>query len=107
MPTQTQLASETRAAGPQGAARVFSAIARAFAGSASGAGAALWLAPGEQPDEATMVQMLSDTLSGHHAEEVFAVVEQMGVFYPVEPVWYLPSSASNPRNRAEDTARRC
>ena len=46
-----------------------------------------------------MVQVLSETLSGHHAEEVFAVVEQMGAFHPTEPVWYLPLIGVEPEEQ--------
>lgn len=53
-------------------------------------GAALWLPPGVQPDEDTMVGMIDSTVDPARVPTVFRIFEQMGRYHPAEPHWYLP-----------------
>lgn len=80
--------------------RHFPDFARAFGGGAVSlgtayhvedfAGCALWLPPGEQPDEERLAEVVESTMPVHRHEEVFAVFEAMGAVHPTEPHWYLP-----------------
>jgi ribosomal protein S18 acetylase RimI-like enzyme len=63
------------------------------------AGAALWLAPGVEPDEEALVALLRSTVQGRAREEVFEVFEQMGRYHPSEPHWYLPLIGVDPARR--------
>jgi ribosomal protein S18 acetylase RimI-like enzyme len=54
------------------------------------AGAALWLPPGVQPDEDTLMSLIQNTVGEGERRELFAVFEQMGSYHPQEPYWYLP-----------------
>ena len=59
-------------------------------------GVALWLPPGVQPDEETLVGLIQRTVSDERQEEIFAVLEQMGSYHPSEPHWYLPLIGVDP-----------
>ncbi len=84
----------------------FPAVVRAFGGRAfahgtghhvSGfSGAALWLPPGIQPDEETLVEVLKASVAEERQATVFAVFEQMGRYHPREPHWYLPLIGVDP-----------
>jgi ribosomal protein S18 acetylase RimI-like enzyme len=89
----------------------FPAIVRAFGGRAfahgtgyhvSGfAGAALWLPPGIQPDEETLMATLRSSVAAERQADVFAVFEQMGRYHPREPHWYLPLIGVDPAHRGK------
>ena len=59
-------------------------------------GAALWLPPGAQPDEETLVGLIQRTVSDERQEEIFPVLEEMGSYHPSEPHWYLPLIGVDP-----------
>jgi ribosomal protein S18 acetylase RimI-like enzyme len=59
-------------------------------------GAALWLPPGVQPDEDTMVGMIESTVDPARVPTVFRIFEQMGRYHPAEPHWYLPLIGVDP-----------
>jgi GNAT superfamily N-acetyltransferase len=73
---------------------------RAFAGNALTAktadsiadcgGVALWLPPDVGPDDEAMAAIATEAVPESDHEEVFAVLEQMGEYHPVERHWYLP-----------------
>ena len=54
------------------------------------AGASLWLPPGVHSDEEAMGESLQRSVAEGDQEKVFAFFEQMGVYHPTEPHWYLP-----------------
>lgn len=54
------------------------------------AACALWLPPGEEPDEAGIVDVVERSIPKQRHEEVFAVFEAMGRVHPSQPHWYLP-----------------
>jgi ribosomal protein S18 acetylase RimI-like enzyme len=62
------------------------------------AGAALWLAPGVEPDAARMAALMSAPSDAAPAvqAELAAVFEQMGSYHPAEPHWYLPIIGVDP-----------
>jgi GNAT superfamily N-acetyltransferase len=78
----------------------FPRFARAFGGSALAlgtahysegfSGVALWLPPGVAPDEASLVQLIQDTVADARQEAMFAIFEQMEAFHPREAHWHLP-----------------
>lgn len=80
--------------------RFFPRFVRAFGGGAVGlgmayytdgfAGCALWLPPGEGPDEAALGELIERSVPRHQHREVFALLEAMGAVHPTEPHWYLP-----------------
>lgn len=84
----------------------FPHFARAFGGRAFGNGtahrvdgyhaAALWLAPGAQPDEDALAALIEHSVAGHERESVLAMFEAMGRHHPHEPHWYLPLIAADP-----------
>ena len=59
-------------------------------------GAALWLPPGVQPDEDTMVGMIESTVDPARVPTVFRIFEQMERYHPAEPHWYLPLIGCDP-----------
>ncbi len=64
-------------------------------------GAALWLPPGIQPEEETLVPLLQRTVPEHLQEEVFSMLEQMGTYHPDEPHWYLPLIGVDPSKQRQ------
>ncbi len=62
-------------------------------------GAALWLPPGVQPDEETVVALFQRTIAEETQEDMFAVFEQMGRYHPNEPHWYLPLIGVDPAHQ--------
>lgn len=61
-----------------------------------GAGAAMWLAPGLEPDQARMGELMGPHLSDAVAEAMGPVFEQMAAYHPHEPHWYLPLIGVDP-----------
>lgn len=82
----------------------FPAFATAFAGPAISddtlvrveGGVALWIAPGAEPDEAALVEVVERSIPAPRQAEVFAVFEAMGNVHPQEPHWYLPMIGVRP-----------
>ena len=76
----------------------FPAFARALGGRAFGnwtaetapGGTALWLAPGVEPDEEALAEVIGATIPEARQEAVGAVLFEMGLHHPDEPHWYLP-----------------
>lgn len=59
-------------------------------------GAALWLAPGCGPDEASLEELFTRVIPGKRLPDVFTLLEQMGSHHPAEPHWYLPLIGVDP-----------
>ena len=91
--------------------RNFPKFARAFGGSALGAGTAfitqdgsgaiLWLAPGANPDEEAMMRLARETLDKKKQADLGAAIEQMGRYHPEEPHWYLPFIGVDPAHQGK------
>lgn len=60
---------------------------------------ALWLPPGEEPDEAGLVDFVESRFPAERQDEIFAVFEAMGRVHPVESHWYLPLIGVEPAFR--------
>ena len=92
-------------ADPQTYFDIFPGFVRAFGGKAfdqgsahhiAGCAAALWLPPGVEPDEETMVALIESAVPESDREAMFGVFEQMAAFHPQEPHWYLPLIGTDP-----------
>jgi ribosomal protein S18 acetylase RimI-like enzyme len=101
------------------------ALIRAFGGGAFDAGsaycvddyagAALWLPPGVEPDIDALDAIVDTHAPEHIRSDANGVFEQMGVFHPKEPHWYLPLIAVDPARQGQghgsalmrETLKRC
>lgn len=80
-------------------ARAFPAMADAFGGGAIGhgtaflapgdAGAALWLPPGETPDDNAMKSVIVDNVSPGRLDMIQALFDRLEPYHPQGPHWYL------------------
>lgn len=68
---------------------LFSGPARADV-TADGLGAALWLAPGVEPDPEPLMAYLEATLAPDRRDAMLAGLEIQGRLHPHEPLWHLP-----------------
>jgi ribosomal protein S18 acetylase RimI-like enzyme len=85
---------------------VFPRFVRAFGGTAfeygtvysvdDFRGAALWLPPGAHPDEEALSSLLEQTVPERFQDDAFSLFEQMSLFHPGEPHWYLPLIGIDP-----------
>jgi ribosomal protein S18 acetylase RimI-like enzyme len=57
---------------------------------AGGAGAALWLPPGVEPDEAELIALVQRSVHASRQSDVFELIQQMGQYHPKTAHWYLP-----------------
>jgi ribosomal protein S18 acetylase RimI-like enzyme len=60
------------------------------------AGAALWLPPGVEPDSDRLSAVMEAHAPAHVQADANGIFEQMAVFHPHEPHWYLPLIAVDP-----------
>ena len=83
----------------------FPRFARAFGGAAfakgtahriGSVGAALWLPPGAEPDEAAMGALMMETADAGTAVDGPKLMQQMASHHPKEPHWYLPLIGIDP-----------
>ena len=89
----------------------FPSIARAFGGGAfqkgtayiadGFAGAALWLPPGVESDEESLMRLFDENTSDHVKEDLSKIFEQMEKFHPTERHWYLPMIGVDPAYQGE------
>jgi GNAT superfamily N-acetyltransferase len=54
------------------------------------AAVAIWIPPGAEPDGASIVAALSQSVPSEKQADAFAVLEQMDAAHPKDPHWYLP-----------------
>jgi ribosomal protein S18 acetylase RimI-like enzyme len=59
-------------------------------------GAALWLPPGIDPDEARMNTIMATAVAGAALPDLAGVFERMAGYHPREPHWYLPLIGVDP-----------
>jgi GNAT superfamily N-acetyltransferase len=88
----------------------FPAFARALGGRAfasqsgfevgDGAGVALWLPPGVEPDEAELIDIVRRTMHASRQSDLFEVLRQMGQHHPQRPHWYLPLVGVEPLHQS-------
>jgi ribosomal protein S18 acetylase RimI-like enzyme len=89
------------------------AAARAFAGRAfaagtaylseDGAGAALWLPPGVEPDHETLLALVSGNAAPERLPGILAVFERLVAVHPGGPHWYLPLIGVDPACQGRGT----
>jgi hypothetical protein len=93
----------------------FLAFVRAFAGAAfltgsahvvgSGSGAALWLPPGNHPDDHELAGLIGRSVPAWRRGAVFSVFEEMGRYHPLDPHWHLPLIGVEPSEHRRARAR--
>jgi ribosomal protein S18 acetylase RimI-like enzyme len=64
--------------------------------SGHGAGAALWHAPGAEPDDEMLVGLMHSTIEPQRREAAFGFLAQMAEYHPTGPHWYLPFIGVDP-----------
>ena len=84
----------------------FPEFVRAFAGrsfekataylASNAGGAALWLPPETEPSEDALIGLFWNSTSDEVQKDLFPMFEQMSVFHPKEPHWYLPMIGVEP-----------
>ena len=87
----------------------FPSITKAFGGSAFGkgtayiadgfTGAALWLPPGIESDEASLKRLFDENTNDDIKEDMQRIFEEMKKFHPTEPHWYLPIIGVDPTHQ--------
>jgi ribosomal protein S18 acetylase RimI-like enzyme len=65
------------------------------------AGAALWLAPGVEPERDTVDTIFEAHCPAHIKADAKGVFERMGLYHPTEPHWYLPLIAVDPARQGQ------
>src|SRR4030095_13698753 len=65
-----------------------------------GAGVALWLPPGVEPDEAELIDVVQRTVHASRQSELFEVIQQMSQHHPQAPHWYLPIVGVEPLHQS-------
>ena len=102
---------------PQQYLEAFPRFARAFGGGAiergtahyyeGFAGVALWLPPGVAPDEASLVQVIKETVAPARQGAMLSMFEQMGAYHLVNRTGIYRSSGSIRRTRIGASVQRC
>ena len=64
-------------------------------------GAALWLPPGVHFDADQMGELMESTTSPSARAEGAAIFEQMAMYHPSEPHWYLPLIGVDPAHQSK------
>ena len=64
-------------------------------------GAALWLPPGVDPDEAELGRIVALTMPEALKADGARIMEQMASHHPAEPHWYLPLIGVDPAHRSK------
>lgn len=57
---------------------------------------ALWMPPGVGPDEATVMEVMGESMDDQTFQDVNGVFEQMGQLHPSTDHWYLPLTGVDP-----------
>lgn len=91
----------------------FPSITKAFGGAAFKTGtayiaddfrgAALWLPPGTQSDEAALKSLFDENTGDNIKTDMLEIFEQMEKFHPTEPHWYLPMIGVDPMHQGGGT----
>ena len=61
------------------------------------AGAALWLPPGVEPDETSLMAHIEASTGGMDQSALLEMFEEMGSYHPKEPHWYLSMIGVDPQ----------
>lgn len=64
-------------------------------------GAALWLPPGAEPDEAALGALMQDSVDQHALQDASELIERMAGYHPTEPHWYLPLIGIDPAHQGK------
>ncbi|WP_448574136.1 GNAT family N-acetyltransferase [Trichothermofontia sp.] len=64
-------------------------------------GAALWFAPGVEPDVEGVIELIQRSVFESEQTDVFDVFEQMDAYHPKSPHWYLPLIGIEPTQQGQ------
>lgn len=64
-------------------------------------GAALWLPPGEAPDDEALLKIIEETVPTSIRSDLYGVLDQMENYHPKEPHWYLPLIGVDPPHQGK------
>lgn len=73
---------------------------------AGGAGAALWLPPGVEPEEAELIAIIQRSVHASRQSELYELIRQMGQYHPQTPHWYLPFVGVEPMQQCRGLGAR-
>jgi GNAT superfamily N-acetyltransferase len=59
-------------------------------------GFAMWLAPGQHPDDGALANFIRQSVAESRHAEIFDLVERMSASHPAEPHWFLPLIGVDP-----------
>lgn len=59
-------------------------------------GGALWLPPGEAPDQEQLGGVVTSSVEESKQADLFSALEELGSYHPDEPHWFLPLIAVDP-----------
>ncbi|MEA5449580.1 GNAT family N-acetyltransferase [Leptolyngbya sp. CCNP1308] len=65
------------------------------------AGAAFWLPPGIEVDEQPLIDLFQHSVFEAQQADLFALLEQMGHYHPLQPHWYLSLLAVEPAHQRQ------
>ena len=65
------------------------------------AGAALWLPPGTEPDEAALAELAGETLPEEKLADAWTAFDQLGRRQPDDPHWHLPLVGVEPAHQGQ------
>jgi GNAT superfamily N-acetyltransferase len=71
-----------------------------------GAGTALWLPPGVEPDEAALAAIIERRVHASRQSDLFELMQQMGQHHPQTPHWYLPLVGVEPMQQSRGLGAR-
>lgn len=71
--------------------------------SEDGAGAAMWLPPGVEPDSERMGELMMSGVEDARLPDLVGLMEEMGGAHPHEPHWYLPLIGVDPAAQGRGT----
>jgi hypothetical protein len=102
---------------PQRYLAYFGRFIKAFAGKAvsietawcidGNLGAALWLPPGEKPDQEAIVAILDESVPRDVVADVNVMFGEMAAYHPRDLHWYLPAIGVEPHLHRSGLGRRC
>jgi len=70
-------------------------------------GAALWLPPGEKPDQEAIVAILDESVPRDVVADVNVMFGEMAAYHPRDLHWYLPTIGVEPHLHRSGLGRRC
>lgn len=64
-------------------------------------GVAMWLPPGVHGDDEAVGELVQESVFAADLDKVFQLFEQLEVYHPQEPIWYLPVIGVDPTHQGQ------